>query len=630
MREHSIRHMTVIETTRIERHLRFNSPVLVSLVATKIRDDVQMVWKTAEIARANQGAQQTQQQIQQAQQQTQQQPQQLVRESGMATSPQQMTANSPLQTSPTAGYFSGPNQIPASYALILQQRAAAARHLQTSQYVTPQDHQNTHSYTLSRGPSLEHITTTQAQLSLGSHAQAAMSPPFQSPGLNPRPNNTFQAFPVPAGTRATDMQINHPSQLPPPLRRQSQEQLRFTVNQRQQPMPTQRTPIQALQYSMRSTQNPRQRVILPGPIQENILQAHLTSPKMTPTLTSSVHRKLHITVVGFAVRGLKLTGLCQTAAWHLSPAAEASLSKVSVSRPGEHPTRAMVAPGSLIYRLRCVEVKPGQKQPLSDSDWVVKETLWPRSVFIEINNKRIELRRKIQWGKDLPADITNHLSAGQNVLRVVHLNDGSTAQPNRPEYYISIEIFQCQDQDILKNTMFDQRYISAGESLKRIMQRLSNSDGMEDDDLVVASSNVYIPLTCPLSFQLINIPVRGKACAHLECFDYDTFMDARPKKRPGEPPIPDSYLCPHCRGDVRPGEMVIDGWIAEHLRRVRTEHKGVDVRGVVVEMDGRWKYRIEDKVMDDDETESECEEELRKMNGRTKKPEPEIICIDDD
>jgi hypothetical protein len=268
----------------------------------------------------------------------------------------------------------------------------------------------------------------------------------------------------------------------------------------------------------------------------------------------------------------------------------------------------MVRPGSLIYRLRCVEVKERTKVPSTDGEWVVKETCWPPNLFIEINSHRLDLRRKAQWGKDMPADITNLICLDENELKIFQLSD-SGAQ-NR--HFVSVELFKCDSEGAIRAQLLKSQYIDAERSKAAMIGRLSPDEG--SDEIMVSSTTIGI--TCPLSFQLITLPVRGRSCRHLECFDFDNFMGSRPRKRPGDPPAWDGYKCPLCGGDARPQELVVDGFLHQVLRKLKEEKAEKGVKGIMMSDTG--EYEVKREIVDNEEEMEDGEKEV------------EVICLDDD
>ena len=298
----------------------------------------------------------------------------------------------------------------------------------------------------------------------------------------------------------------------------------------------------------------------------------------------------------------------QTFHWTMDAEMESRLSKKRAStKPGEQTTRPMVQPGSLIYRLRSVKVTDSSRTPKTGNEWVVQETTWPPHIFIEVNKQVVEVRRKIAWGKDLPADITSHVQAGSNELKVVCLSPGK--QQVSPTFVMAIEIYECLSEDsIIK----DVKHIPLSDAKSSVLSRLSGASDT-DDMVLVESDRVSLAVRCPLSFTLLTTPVRGVACKHLECFDLQNYLETRPRRKDHEPPFADSWRCPLCRGDARPTELVVDDFLASVLQELMLS-RSTDVQNIVVKRDGGWEpIRKEEEKKDGG-----------KVNGAV-----EIICLDD-
>jgi hypothetical protein len=299
---------------------------------------------------------------------------------------------------------------------------------------------------------------------------------------------------------------------------------------------------------------------------------------------------------------------------------------------GEPPTRPNVDRGCLVYKLRCIEVMRSVEGslPAVDRDWTSKESVWPKNIFIEVNGTRVEIRRKERWGKDLPADITNLVRAGSNTLNIVCLGNAE----DKSTYVASIEVFECCTEARIKWQVCKERHVDVLGSKAEIMRRLSKSNDSNDNDVIVSSDTVTIGVHCPFSFKLIGTPVRGRACAHLECFDFDNYMGSRKREQPALPPRDDAYKCPHCGGRVRPEDLIMDGFLDGVLSTMR-EQQAIyeDVKSIIVDRNGNWEAKRE-KEMGREETRKDSvthgrSESVSTPVGKLRK-EIEVICIDDD
>ena len=130
---------------------------------------------------------------------------------------------------------------------------------------------------------------------------------------------------------------------------------------------------------------------------ENLLEMHLGSPVISPVPdpvpVSNPSDRLHLTLADFPVRQLPLT-LCSKIAWTVPLDAEGRLSKITPSQSLDQlPTREPLVHGSLIYKLRVIALEPNEGKSLSDHEWMKRQSVWPKNIFIEVNGRRMEIRR---------------------------------------------------------------------------------------------------------------------------------------------------------------------------------------------------------------------------------------------
>jgi len=91
---------------------------------------------------------------------------------------------------------------------------------------------------------------------------------------------------------------------------------------------------------------------------------------------------------------------------------------------------------------------------------------------MEINGKRLEFRRKVRWGKDLPVDITNFVQAGLNEAKVVRLSNLSDLST----YFAIIEVFECRNESAIKAEM---GLLDEQQSRAEIVRRLSSNGDVD-------------------------------------------------------------------------------------------------------------------------------------------------------
>lgn len=131
-----------------------------------------------------------------------------------------------------------------------------------------------------------------------------------------------------------------------------------------------------------------------------------------------------------------------------------------------------------------------------------------------------------------------------------------------------------------------------------VVQFLRDSDGL-------SVSCMKVSLRCPLALTRISIPVKGKRCHHVQCFDLDNFLEyARRSSK---------FECPVCnKATCDPSALVISPYIEHALDKFK------DCDEVEIFQDGSM-VKVERKhtgVASDDENEDDVK---GKANGRLNK-----------
>ena len=347
-------------------------------------------------------------------------------------------------------------------------------------------------------------------------------------------------------------------------------------------------------------EQPRDQPAHPNTMRSALHQAHLRSPTLLPTdLTCP---RLYRYVAGFALPPRKINKALpvEIIDFDVSQELYDTLPSITPSDlPGAPGSRSHSEKTSTI-RLRCVS---GTDKALAcESSWIEAENHWPDNLYLQCNSHMLEPRRRLHHNRDVPIDITAVVNPGRNRLTVV-VNRVST--DDRPyEYALAVEIVGLVSHDAITKNL---KQISATESLEAIKTALTASDS-NDDEIVIITSNTIIKLFDPHTLtKIFDIPVRGAACRHRDCFDLETFLSLRdPKNKPGAPSIIDCWRCPICRGDVRPQTLIRDGFM-DHVRDELTRKKILDIGHIVVDCDGSWRPR-EEEMSDVRSTVLDCEE----------------------
>ncbi|KAL1620937.1 hypothetical protein SLS54_005868 [Diplodia seriata] len=321
-------------------------------------------------------------------------------------------------------------------------------------------------------------------------------------------------------------------------------------------------------------------------------QSHVASPVLEATPRPELGRKLFQSVVAFAIppERLKDGEAQQKLTFPITAEDQASLPSTTEAGPFEMATRK-VTENSRMYRLRCAKSASAEEHV-----WIRQNTYWPSGMFLTLNGNALEMRQKLQHGKDLPIDITPFLRPGENQVEISLLR-----RPNEEKisnFLVAIEIVGVQHYDSIKAECLSQRLTPAQEVLDSIKTTLSRS--ADDDEIAIVDSNVAINLFDPMTkCRHCDIPVRGKECVHRECFDLDVFLNTRRRnqKRPDSPSTVDDWRCLICNGDARPQSLIVDGLLMDVISDLAAADQS-ETSAIIVDSDGNWRPKPEDKQDD--------------------------------
>ncbi|OMP06119.1 Zinc finger, MIZ-type [Corchorus olitorius] len=177
----------------------------------------------------------------------------------------------------------------------------------------------------------------------------------------------------------------------------------------------------------------------------------------------------------------------------------------------------------------------------------------PQQVNFLLNGKGVDRRTNVlmDTGPQMPTNVTSMLKYGTNLLQAVG-------------QFSVVAFMSMESSSPDASVLLD--YVQSGEV----------APDSEDSDIIEGPSR--ISLKCPISRTRIKIPVKGKACKHLQCFDFNNYVDIN-TRRP-------SWRCPHCN---------------QHVLKEVAE----DVSHVIISADGSWKA-----VFDNDDNEDELRDKI--------------------
>ncbi|KFY66355.1 hypothetical protein V496_02106 [Pseudogymnoascus sp. VKM F-4515 (FW-2607)] len=336
----------------------------------------------------------------------------------------------------------------------------------------------------------------------------------------------------------------------------------------------------------------------PQPDRSALHQARLRSPVLRPIdaderlATDHPAQKYYQAVQGFAAGPTtpKDLPLLTELTFVVDKFVFRNIAEDKLSDPSA-PLLRVIRQGSLQFRVRCIRVHKGiQMEP---SDFIVADTNFPPTIFMEMNDSVLEIRRKNYHGKDPPVDVTYHVydcgPKKENLLRIFVPRPAKTT--NGIFYSIAIEVVEVfRHQQIID--MCNEQRVTAKDMIADIRAKLSHNNVDEDDDVALVSANLTIDLVDPFTCRIFTTPVRGVRCRHRECFDLEAFLVSRSSKPQEVACMPDVWKCPLCGGDASPRNLRVDDFLV--AVRESLERKGeLDVKAILVTEDGEWTVKPE-------------------------------------
>jgi zinc finger MIZ domain-containing protein len=318
------------------------------------------------------------------------------------------------------------------------------------------------------------------------------------------------------------------------------------------------------------------------------------------------------------------------------PKRDSSLASANLLRPNR-----TVLTTSYIYRLR--SIKWSQSVLPDISSWVVADSAWTPHSCYALNDKILELRKKIHHGKDLPVDISDQVRKTNKLSISAIQTDGQI----RNQHVLAVEkIGFMTNAQVLETVKQNAITIDASHTkLRAILDRAS-------DDFEIL--NLKLRVICPFTSRLPKIPVRSKACGHADCFDLETFLSSRKQHAPlsdiyskrvvdalaatyGQASeqrvtVADNWKCPICQLDARPSMLAVDEFMVSVIDRLKGMGEDVcsEIRAITVCKDLSWEPYIEAKTGVRSNSPDDDSEVTTPIQFKRTKSVPEVIELDSD
>lgn len=288
--------------------------------------------------------------------------------------------------------------------------------------------------------------------------------------------------------------------------------------------------------------------------------------------------------------------------------------------------------GSLRYRLRLC-IRPMRETEMTESLWVLSPSHWPEHIMIEFNEKHMELQRKQHHHRDLPLELTNFIKSGGNMARIslpaIPINKKVGAK-----YFLGVDVVEIRSHQSILEDVHKRQHVTEEETRQELRRRLKPGDS---DDMIIENQTLSVSLADPFSFRIFQVPVRGKNCRHLECFDLETWLTTRPckpqqkaggRKDTKEPCKVDVWKCPICDLDARPISLRIDDFFVQ-VRKELSEKNNLGTKVITVNADGKWSP-VEEPDDSEDETPGPNNRPVSVQRNPKVVSAPEVIEIFDD
>lgn len=210
------------------------------------------------------------------------------------------------------------------------------------------------------------------------------------------------------------------------------------------------------------------------------------------------------------------------------------------------------------------------------------EQTWPDKAVIRVNNKAIKefkpLHQNSSLKKRRDEKIFNRqmCSVGKNTLQIIFQNvkDGKNTKTGEDPLYVFVVLLvrKLKTQDLVEKVLKNCR-LPVKESKEFIKEKF-----MQMKDLQI--SEIKVDLLCKITYTLIDVPIRGVMCTHIDCFSlkfYIQSMQANSMRK---------WVCPLCR--KMSSSLVVDEYLMQILNEARTT--GEDLTKVYFLSDGSYKF----------------------------------------
>ena len=158
---------------------------------------------------------------------------------------------------------------------------------------------------------------------------------------------------------------------------------------------------------------------------------------------------------------------------------------------------------------------------------------WPSSVMIRLNNNTISSSTS-----DINVYVESFIEIGLNHFYF------NLKEEQRDPYIIWINMVRINPFDKILPIIKKENSITMKDSIWFLKSTFSCLE-LKDEDFL-SSLMKKLSLKCPISLSRIKIPVRGKHCKHVQCFDLRSFVEEN------------TWICPCCNSILDLRMLIVD------------------------------------------------------------------------
>ncbi|CAH8476234.1 unnamed protein product [Schistosoma guineensis] len=263
----------------------------------------------------------------------------------------------------------------------------------------------------------------------------------------------------------------------------------------------------------------------------------------------------------------------------------------------------------------------------------------PVHLIIQVNGRPIQLPPLLpsnRPGMDgrrnpRPINITQSLHVSPtvpNYIKLTWTHDYSSYTYNVVGIYLMRRRSPQQLCGLLHSTSFQNASVMKMEIIKKLSPNATtgnigsvnnqsqslarNENDDDDDDDLVMPNTLPVQLLCPLSKCRIEVPVRGRNCRHVQCYDATTYLIINERKP--------TWNCPVCDGKAVYEDLIVDGLFLEILNSKRSQ----DLEEIIFHSDGSWSALGEEMASN----QSENTNDNNTNNSNSRNPSEPSPCTD--